>query len=327
MSYYFDGASSLQSSASLTDLVNTSFTLVCWVNAADATPTGTHSPFSLGKSSSSSTEYVQLRLMETGNAGAMTVQGTAATVQTTDGEADAANNTWFLMAGLYTVNASNTVTQVAVWSYNGTAEATMNTVDITDRTMSTFNTNRIGQGRSTNWFLGKVAHCAIYKKLLSASELTELTTKAPNLVASSDLYVYWPLLENADAHASFGGSTFNMATQAGTPTLNSNDGPSIQTAAAAVKKLKLLAHSSAQGVSNIAGVVFEAPTGGAITGAKIGEFTSKAFDSSLESGKAVLKVPVADFGGSALTTSSTPVALVRNSTSTTGVVDCTVIEE
>lgn len=99
-------------------------------------------------------------------------------------------------------------------------------------------------------------------------------------------------------------------------------------APATTKYLKLLAHSSAASATSIAGVVFSAPTGGNITGTtRYGEFTGAAFEGTLESGQAVLKVAVADFGGSALTTSDTPVALVRNSTYTTGAVSCTVIEE
>jgi hypothetical protein len=93
------------------------------------------------------------------------------------------------------------------------------------------------------------------------------------------------------------------------------------------KFLKLLAHSSAQSETGIVGVVFQAPSGSDITGAKIGEFTGAAFESTLESGEAVLKVPVSEFGGGSLTTSDTPVALVRNTTDTTGIVACTVIEE
>lgn len=97
--------------------------------------------------------------------------------------------------------------------------------------------------------------------------------------------------------------------------------------AAAVKKLKLLLHPDAQGDGSIAGAVFATPSGGDITGAKIGEFTGKTFEATLESGQAVLKVPVADFGGGSLTTSDTPVAIVRNSTDTSGVIAGTVIEE
>lgn len=93
------------------------------------------------------------------------------------------------------------------------------------------------------------------------------------------------------------------------------------------RKLKLLAVSSAASASGIAGVVFNAPTGGDITGSKIGEFTGKTFQASLEGGQAVLKVPVSDFGGGSLTPSDEPVALVRNTTDTTGIVSCTVIDE
>lgn len=101
----------------------------------------------------------------------------------------------------------------------------------------------------------------------------------------------------------------------------------IKVGASAVKKLKLLAHSSAASASSIAGVVFNAPSGSDITGTRIGEFTGAAFEASLESGQAVLKVAVSEFGGEALTTSDTPVALVRNATYTTGAVTASVIEE
>jgi hypothetical protein len=100
------------------------------------------------------------------------------------------------------------------------------------------------------------------------------------------------------------------------------------TVTALTKKLKLLAHADAQGDSGVAGAVWSAPAGSNITGpTKYGEFTGATFEAALEGGKAVLKVPVADFGGSALTTSDTPVALVRNATNTTGIISCTVIEE
>jgi hypothetical protein len=94
-----------------------------------------------------------------------------------------------------------------------------------------------------------------------------------------------------------------------------------------VFKLKLLAHPSAASATDIAGVVFTAPTGSDITGAKVGEFSGATFEAALESGQAVLKVPCTEFGGTTMTTASTPVALVRNTTNTTGVVSCTVIEE
>lgn len=101
----------------------------------------------------------------------------------------------------------------------------------------------------------------------------------------------------------------------------------IRPAASLTKKLKVLVAPGAQGDSGVAGVVFNAPAGSDITGPKLGEFTGRTFEATLESGQAVLKVPVADFGALGLTTSDTPVALVRNSTDTTGIIPCTVIEE
>lgn len=102
---------------------------------------------------------------------------------------------------------------------------------------------------------------------------------------------------------------------------------SLLASAATVKYLKLLTDSSAASDTGVAGTVFEAPTGGDIVGAAIGEFTGAAFEADLESGEAVLKVAVTEFGGSSLTTSDTPVALVRNTTYTTGLISGTVIEE
>lgn len=102
----------------------------------------------------------------------------------------------------------------------------------------------------------------------------------------------------------------------------------LKTQAASTKKLKVLVHSAAQSDSGVAGAVFEAPDGSDITGAKIGEFTGKTFESSLEGGLAVLKVPVADFGGSGLTTSDTPVVFLRNTTDgLSDIISATVIQE
>ncbi len=152
--------------------------------------------------------------------------------------------------------------------------------------------------------------------------------------------------ELGDLHANQGGSQsllflFAYQIQTTATTISSGTWPIIgtpeantqQSIALAIKpdlsgrKLKLLAHSSAASATGIAGAVFTAPSGSDIFGDKIGEFSGKTFESSLESGQAVLKVPVVDFGGTALTVSDTPVALVRNTTNTTGAISCTVIEE
>lgn len=99
----------------------------------------------------------------------------------------------------------------------------------------------------------------------------------------------------------------------------------------ATRKLKVLAHSDAQSKTGVTGVVFAAPSGSDITGARIGEFTGGAFSGSLESGQAVLKVPVADFEGDALTLADTPRVHFRYDDSGTlkgcGIAEATVIYE
>lgn len=95
----------------------------------------------------------------------------------------------------------------------------------------------------------------------------------------------------------------------------------------AIRYLKVLVDSAAVAATNISGVVFAAPSGSDITGAKIGEFTGESVEAALESGQAVLKVLVTDFGGESLTTSDTPVVLFRNTDYTTGLIQATVINE
>lgn len=77
--------------------------------------------------------------------------------------------------------------------------------------------------------------------------------------------------------------------------------------AATVRTLQLLAHVDAVGATSVKGAVFAAPSGGALTGAKIGEFSGQAFDGTAVSGQARLRVAASLFGGGALTTSDVPV--------------------
>lgn len=105
------------------------------------------------------------------------------------------------------------------------------------------------------------------------------------------------------------------------------------------KKLVVLAHPDAAGATAVKGAVFAAPTGGALTGAKIGEFSGASFESGLVSGQARAKIAVSEFSGGSLTTSDTPVLVWEGTSSSSsplgnavaigsaGVHECTVIEE
>lgn len=104
----------------------------------------------------------------------------------------------------------------------------------------------------------------------------------------------------------------------------------LKTADAALPKyVKILADSSAASATGIEVVVFSAPSGGNyVTGAtRYGSANAQAFEATLESGNAVLKVPAEDVGCESLAVSTTVAALARNTTYTTGIVSATIIEE
>ncbi len=100
-------------------------------------------------------------------------------------------------------------------------------------------------------------------------------------------------------------------------------------AAALVKKLKVAVEPAAASASGVEGVVFASSAG--VAGAEIGEFTGKTFEALTEGAgsleRAILKVPVADFGGGSLNVNDTVAVCVRNATYTTGIIPATVIEE
>ena len=93
------------------------------------------------------------------------------------------------------------------------------------------------------------------------------------------------------------------------------------------RSLRLQVEAAAASATDIVGVVFEAPDGSDITGNKVGEFTGEAFEATLESSQAVIYVPTKVFGGEYLDTNQTPVALVKNGTYTTGIIQGTIVED
>jgi len=90
--------------------------------------------------------------------------------------------------------------------------------------------------------------------------------------------------------------------------------------------IRVAADAAAAGVTGVSGAVFEVPSGSDITGTKIGEFTARSFEATLESGQAVMYVPLAAFGGDGLLLTDTPVVFARNANFHTDVTPCTVVE-
>lgn len=106
-----------------------------------------------------------------------------------------------------------------------------------------------------------------------------------------------------------------------------NDGGTVEVTA--TLKLKVLVDASAKGATGVSGIVFEEPAPGTIAGPEIGEFTDQAFEDELEDGKAVIKIPVTEFGGDMLSTEDAVAVCLRDDTHTTGIItqDVSIIEE
>jgi hypothetical protein len=91
-----------------------------------------------------------------------------------------------------------------------------------------------------------------------------------------------------------------------------------------VKKLKILVNSAAAGATGVSGWVFN-PAGTVL----YGSFTNASFATGTggDTGYAVLKVPVSEFGGGALQTSDAPLVVTKTSTYGTSLLAGSVIEE
>jgi hypothetical protein len=176
---------------------------------------------------------------------------------------------------------------------------------------------RLPRSTADRYFSGRVAHLAIVSKVPSAEEYTALQTQTPSQVFSANRVHYWPLTDNPnDAW----GSVNLTATGASLDSDNPDIGMS--------RFLKILVHPDAASASAVEGIVWQA---GGIASTEIGEFTGKTFEATTEGSgdaeRAVLLVPVADFGGGSLSVDDVVPCLVRNATYTTGIITGTVIEE
>jgi hypothetical protein len=136
---------------------------------------------------------------------------------------------------------------------------------------------------------------------------------------STDFTVAWSYAIQTTA-AAVGASSFDQATSANTGTARAVTASFIPSGLD--KYVKLLADASAASDTAVAGRVFNGDD-------YIGAFTGQAWEADLESGEAVLLVPVADItpDGATLTTSDTPTVFAYNATdATSGPGDATVIE-
>ncbi len=236
MSYTFNGSTHRLTSTATPIPSGSSFTLFCWVKLPDATPAADITPLAIGPLGGSD-DYAHLVVLSTGNVRAK-VNGAAAftTSTVTDTVRDLQNGTWAALAGMFTNDGSNNITNVVAWVYNGTDESTAS-AGTTSRAISPwFGDISVGRNvTSVQNVTGDIAHVAIFNRELTAGELTDLIEKTPDASsATSALYAYWPLLTDAVEVIQGGGTLDFTVTDA---TLNSGDGPTLSSGSSSIAPL------------------------------------------------------------------------------------------
>jgi hypothetical protein len=225
-------------------------------------------------------------------------------------------NTWIYVA-LSCSGSGTNLFKGYWWQSNGTLGGTFTAT--ADQAGSTFITMVIG-ARYGVTIQGHLAYWRVWDAVLTQSEF-EAELPSPTIVRTSNINT--AIGTNDEGDVSGNGRNWTL-TGATFDTTGDNEPP----VTTLVKKLKVLVHPDAASASAVEGIVWAA---GGIAGAEYGEFTGKTFEATTEGSgdaeRAVLLVPVADFGGGALNPDDVVPCLVRNATYTTGIITGTVIEE
>jgi hypothetical protein len=319
MSRSFNGSSDYLSTTAAPQISAFPMTLMAWVKpttvAADQYVIG-------GSWSGSTSDYLTLHLRNDGLVTASarsTASGLSqAPLSTPSYTADA----WQFVAAEFTGSGSTcTSTRAVLGTTRGTAQTPSIAVDFAQFNR-TFVGARVYNGNNS-FFSGHIAYAAWISAIPTEGEYTSLQTQAPHLVFGSDRVHYFTLTDNESPEQDDWGDRDLTVTGA----TYSTDNPDISSSAL-TKKLKVLVHPDAASASAVEGIVWQA---GGIASTEIGEFTGKTFEATTEGSgdaeRAVLLVPVADFGGGSLSVDDVVPCLVRNATYTTGIITGTVIEE
>ena len=171
---------------------------------------------------------------------------------------------------------------------------------------------------------------AVCGKVTTANDATGVTT--PSGYTDAALHIYNSATAGAILGIWFLGQTTAaaVATQTGAIAVTDDTGRrervtlALRATPAGILYVKVLAEATAASETGIEGVVLNAARD-----TVIGEFSGQEFEASLESGEAVLLIPVAEItpDGSTLTTSDTPIVFAYNATdSLVGPASATVIE-
>ena len=156
----------------------------------------------------------------------------------------------------------------------------------------------------------KCAYIRVWDRVLTQADLED-ERFSPTVVDATNINTALGTSSSDDTTGNARHWTFNSID------ITSDDEPPVTTT---TKYLKYFIQSTAV-AAEANGAVWHPGSGGAITGAKIGEFTGIEVVAGTgdDTGKGVLLVPAADFNGSSLAVDDPVVALARTSTFTTGI--------
>jgi hypothetical protein len=329
MSRRFASASSSLARCTLGAVVNYPITLFAWVKLPDWN-TNAQGLVSIGETYGTTTNN-SLLMWNQGAADRLTASAyDAAGVNQSILDfsvADSGNDAWIPCMARFTSATSRTAHAHYPRQNGGASTVERLITDLLDEIV-------IGRANSGSWQATNalIAEAAIWTSDIGTAGFDSLVTAAgtgisPDQVSSGSLLGYWSFRSDT------GSSTVpdesgngNDLTLSGTVTYEA-DHPSIIYATS--RFLKVLVHPDAASASGVEGIVWA--TGGGIAGTEIGEFTGAEFEAETEGSgdaeRAVLLVPVADFGGGSLSVDDVVPCLVRNATYTTGIITGTVIEE
>jgi hypothetical protein len=326
MSRRFRSADTSLARRTLAAVVNYPISIFFWVKNADWAAVG-NDFVALGETYGTSTDSsVFVRTQAVADRITASARDTAGEGNSIlDFTADSGNGVWVPVLATYTSATSRLIRAFSPTQTGAASTAERIITDLMDEI--SVGRNSAGANAVTDAYM---AELAIWNAALGTTEFETLVTGAtagisPDQVLPGDLIGYWSMNSDTGGTIPDESGNSNDLTISGTVSYAA-DHPTITYATS--RFLKILVHPDAASASAVEGIVWAA---GGIAGAEIGEFTGAEFEAETEGSgdaeRAVLLVPVADFGGGSLSVDDVVPCLVRNATFTSGLTTGTVIEE
>jgi hypothetical protein len=223
-------------------------TVLGWVRTGSSASYTVMGMFSARRSDTSANDFVTWGINTTNKVRSNATDGSSVTVTSTG--ALISNNTWGLVGAIYRHSSAHTYS-TNVFGVSGGA-VTWGTESASTCVIDPW----LGSGSGGGLFIGQymqavapgnfmdgyIAEFAIYQGILTDAQLIDHQTYYASSAAvkngiGSSLKAYWPLLNDANCDATYGGSTYNLDL-VNAPTLQSGTHPTLQTFAGASGAVK-----------------------------------------------------------------------------------------